>query len=228
MAEITLAKTRTILCEGPADKEFLERLIAQRNLPDFDVLEVRGKDRFGRFLFGLATNEGISRVAGILIVSDCDDSAAARFKEIRTQIQEANRLLEGSSESGRYGVPDQPLTVARSTEHLPAVVVLMVPWAGEAGNLETLCVSAIYELRPELRQCVDDYSDCTKTASTWGLGALSKMRLQCLIAVTCKTDPNKALRYVWSVDECPIRLDSASFDRLAQFLQEFDAHLSLT
>jgi len=87
-------------------------------------------------------------VSGILVVSDNDDDPGKSLSEVQDQLRDAG-----------YGVPQGTLTPATGAE-TPPVVIMMLPWAGEPGNLETLCLRAMYDASPELSKCVDEFCKC--------------------------------------------------------------------
>ncbi len=214
---ISLSRSRVLICEGPSDVAFFKHLIEERHLPDFDVFHPNelgtigpGNTGFGSFLSGLAVLLPSRPVTGILIASDNDLNPETSFANIRAQIQNP----------GGFGVPNAPLEVARSTDR-PPIVVMMIPWAGVAGTLESLCLDAIYGGRADLRICLDQYCNCVGS-SAWDAVRQSKMRLEALIPAICASDPATALRYAWSRPESIIPLTSPVFDQVAAFLQSFD------
>ncbi|MGI0015157.1 MAG: DUF3226 domain-containing protein [Nitrososphaera sp.] len=210
---------RLILCEGQSDAAFLRHLIQERRLPDFEVKypkegESGGRSAFGKRLDALRAEPGFERITAVLIMSDNDDDAEASFREIRTQIQWAG-----------YPAPEAPLQVARGNG-FPAVVVLMLPGAGELGNLELLCLRAAYDRWPNLKNCLDEYCQCARTVE-WPLNKQSKMRLRCLLSAVCEADPNTSLVYAWSDGKRGdlIPLDHQCFDQIAEFLRSIAAYL---
>jgi hypothetical protein len=218
---ISISKPRILICEGAADKAFFEHLLSQRNLPQFDVFHpfeldgvASGNTGFRDFLRGLSLLLPSANASGILLVSDNDLDPDGSFQKVRTQIQEADG----------FGVPATPLEVARSANY-PPVVVMMLPRAGVPGALETLCLDAIYAARPELKDCVDEYCDCTGT-SGWNQIKQSKMRLESLMAAICQSRPATALKLAWSQKETIIPLDRDVFDPIAEFLREFDTYVA--
>jgi len=216
---ITITHPRVIICEGPSDQKFLENLIESKSILQFDILHSSGKSGYERTLSALTVAPGFVGVRGILIVGDNDDDPAAAFRSIREQIESVNRVAE-IQRAGGYGVPDRPQEVARS-EAFPPVVLLMLPWTGQSGCLETLLLEAVYDASPDLKKCVDAYSRCTKT-DVWGVVEQSKMRLQALISAICKSDPNTPPAWAWDRHETIIPLDRNCFDPIAAFLRDFD------
>ncbi|HXN54007.1 MAG TPA: DUF3226 domain-containing protein [Candidatus Acidoferrum sp.] len=214
---ISLSQPRILICEGSSDVSFFSHLIKKRNLPEFDIFQPNvaegvpsGKGGYKGFLEGLSTILPSKAVKGILIVGDNDLNPANSFQNIQDQITAA----------GGYGVPAEPLQLARSNT-LPPVVVMMLPWAGVEGVLESLCLEALLGYRPHLKECVDHFSECTQTME-WEPTIRAKMQLHALVSALCKSEPATALTHVWSKKETIVPLDQPAFDQLANFLSRFD------
>ena len=95
---------RLLLCEGPEDKAFFERLIRTRSLPSFrisdtggKILKAAGNTRFG---FALKAKKLERGVKDILIVADNDEAPDKSFSNVCKQIRDAY-------DSDK--VPDRPL-----------------------------------------------------------------------------------------------------------------------
>ncbi len=207
---IKITESRVIVCEGKGDVAFFEHLIQKRGLPGFQVLPADGKDRYERVLVALSAAPGFEGISGILVVGDNDLDPPAAFRNIQQQIGAA----------GGYGVPNHPSEPVKSAG-FPAVVVMMVPSPEGIGCLETLLIGAVYDVRPNLKPCVDAYAACTH-ADAWNEVEQSKMNLQVLISGVCRSDPNTPVSYAWSRNEDIIPLDRPCFDQIADFLAEFD------
>lgn len=220
---ISLTEQRLIICEGRSDQAFFRELIRRRGLAQFDVFNPQdlngtgpGKDGYKAFLEGLSVRLASPSplVRGILLVADNDLDPAVAFANIQRQIREA---------VGGYGVPANPLEVARSTAvpGMPPTVVLMLPWTGERGALESLLLGAIYKGNTGIKACIDDYCRCT-SSHQWDLVKQSKMRIQALLAAMCRSNPDVPLQGAWSQSEQLIDVTLSEFDRIADFLAGFD------
>lgn len=206
---IEITGRHVIVCEGKADVAFFEHLIAERGLPEFQVLPANGNSRYGDILVALTAAPGFNGLSGILVVADNDLDPAAAFQNILEQIQEA----------GGYGVPNAPRVPARSAG-FPTIVPLMVPWDDTVGCLETLLLEAVRAVNPELAACVETYATCTHV-DVWNEVERSKMKLQALTSVICRSDPNTPVSYAWSRPETIISLTQPCFNQIADFLQAF-------
>ena len=213
----SLIRPYLIICEGTNDNAFLMALLKTRNISGFEVAypqspeqESDGRNGFGDLLGGLILKRGFSNLRGIIILSDNDANEAKSFQLIQEQIEKA----------GSYSIPAQSFEAVQ-TEGYPALIVLMLPWKGELGNLETLCLRAAVDNWPKVATCLNDYYECSD-APNWSLSKRSKMQLRCLLAATCKQDPNTSLTYIWKRQpEFQIPLAHPCFDNLATFLKNF-------
>jgi len=215
-----IKEPRLILCEGQGDAQFIKHLIKERNLPGFDVhfphepyTETGGVNGFKEMLEALSLFHGFRTLKGILILSDNDDNPANAFLSLSEVISSA----EG------YKAPSQPLEVVR-TDGVPPLVVVMLPWRDQPGNIETLCLISSYDSYPPIRACLDEYVTCTGV-NTWGLTKQSKMKMRCMLSSTCNSDPNTSLVYAWSRGENLIPLNHRCFDQIADFLRRFDDYI---
>lgn len=223
---IAITKPRVIVCEGEGDKAFFSHLIQERRLPEFDIFHpaeeegvAGGVTGYKDFLVALSVPLILRGTSGVLIVADNDIDPNASFGFVQQQIRDAAAIVE--TDSGvTYGVPVAPMQVANG-QGLPPIVVMMFPWTGHPGNLETICLDAVYAARPDLRECIDSYCVCSHT-NGWDISKQSKMRLECLIATLCRSKPSTALRYAWSRPESIIPLEQASFNQVADVLRGFD------
>ncbi|MGA2481739.1 MAG: DUF3226 domain-containing protein [Candidatus Acidiferrales bacterium] len=157
---------------------------------------------------------GFAAVKGVLVVGDNDADPAASFQHIQSQIQAA----------GGFGIPASPLEVARSQDK-PPIVVMMLPWTSLPGNLETLCLDAMYAAHNHLKDCIDDYCTCTRT-SDWDLAKQSKMRMRCLMSSICQSDPDVPLTGAWSHRETIVSLEHRAFDGVSDLLNRFDSQIA--
>ena len=215
----TFDREWVILCEGEADKRFLDRLIQFHDItpvkfsvhfPSRGDDPTGGRGKFGRWLAAAhETSQSFQdNVGAVLVISDNDDNRAASFGEVAAGLT-----------AGGFPVPQQERVVARQRDY-PDIVVLMIP-IGENGNLETLCVRAAYS-KWDLEGCLDTYVAGTPAAQ-WRLGKQSKMRMQALLAATCETQPDISLAYVWQQrEEFHLPLGDPAFAGIVEFLTDFE------
>ena len=218
-----------ILCEGARDSNFFRHLIRERGLPHFavtcptentldgELIETGGRAGFSLALRGFRAGTKWADLSAILIASDNDDDPTKSFGEVQKQIIDA----------GGYAVPEEPLKVARIPESVP-IAVVMVPWKGEQGSLDTLCLQPMYDKWPNGRECLDGFCACTSVNTWTSVSKRSKLRVQVLLSAMCPSDPNTTLRYAWSGGGRgdPVPLQHRAFDRVAEFLRDFGTLLA--
>lgn len=212
---------RTILCEGEGDRSFFRHLIESRGLPRFDVFcpgkpytEDGAVEGYDDMLTLFATGDGFRDVTGILVQGDNDEHPGKKFNDIRNKI--------GAAEG--YTPPAQPLEVVRNNTR-PPLLVMMLPWVGEHGALETLCLRSAEDAHPKIRDCVEAHVRCVDV-SEWDLVKQHKMRLRCMMTSICKTDPYTSLVHAWSRSVEMIPLNHSCFNQIADFLQNFDKYIT--
>jgi len=216
---IEFTKEWLIVCEGGADKAFFQELIQKRSLPDFQVQYplrkgdvTGGWTKYAHFLNDIKTNEGFIRnVKAILVTADNDDDPPTRFSEIQEQIRRA----------GGYGVPDAELQVARSAGTLPDIVIMMLPLNGTPGTIESCLLPSALSKWPELESPLEEYLRCSP-ANDWEDRKKAKMKMQCVLAATCRQDPNTSISLLWGrPEDYHIPVDHTCFDGIANILQDF-------
>jgi hypothetical protein len=206
--EIFMA-SRLIICEGASDCRFLTLLLERRQITGFQVVRpANSKDGFeNRLRVIRASEDDLAKIETIVLITDNDDDPAAAFNRIARQVRQA----------GQYPIPAQPLTVARKTDY-PDIVIVMIPWEGIEGGLETLILEALADKEPDVRKCLEEYLNCTP-ARDWNSNKQAKMLLVCMIAGICKGNPAGSLTYLWNTENNLLDLiDHSCFDRLANFL----------
>lgn len=200
-----------IICEGEADNEFLKALLAERGIVGFQVTNpANGKHGFGTRLRAIRANRGYANIDRILLVRDNDDDPSGSFRDMKSQIRDAQG----------YGIPRAPLASTRRRGE-PRVAVMMLPWIREEGCLETLLLRVFSHTWPDKRRCADEYLECIGVANL-PVASHSKMVLRCVIASVLPSEPDISLRYLWSKHRDLRRLLAhKSFTPIVDFLQSF-------
>jgi hypothetical protein len=115
---------RLLVCEGPEDRMFFDRLIdLHADIPKFFIYDAGGNRAFATALrrFKVEHPREFNSLVGILIVADKDEEPDKNFREACAQIGDA---------LGIGSVPSSPLVKSRRTQTLRApVTVMMVPLA---------------------------------------------------------------------------------------------------
>lgn len=203
---------RFILCEGENDKHFLEILISHKNLPPFQVMHADeanggkggGRSGFGPALEGFDVHTGFEKLRGIAIVTDNDTPSTCPDLE---------------RELSRYGYVQSGSDCLGTLNSIPVRLILL-PNRNEFGDLETLCLPALYDKWASSEKCVTEYLRCTAAALWRRQNKIPKAKVRSIISGYYEADPNKGLGYLFK--EEPDLLDDKCFDELADILRHFD------
>jgi hypothetical protein len=209
------------------DAEFFCELIKERGLPHFEVAscgyakeikrERDGIDHLPGALDAITTLTGFPEVEGILIAADNDSDGNAVFAKVTGYINEAF-----VSPGVPYVAPPAPLVKGPGS---PPVVVLMLPWVGVPGALDTLCLAAASTKRPALAAPVQDFATAANVdeAHGWKVTKRDKMKLRSLLSAAHAADPYISPAWVWSDGTDLVPVTDIAFDQIAEFLKDFPA-----
>lgn len=200
-----------ILCEGEEDKAFLSELIRLRGLPEFQIEFAGGWTKYGTHLNKIKEVESFKQnVKVVLVISDCDDDSRKQF----------NRVCRNITSDSDFGVPRNPQEKSVIKNGMPPIVILMIPIDEKTGGLEGTILKAAYS-RFRVKTKLETFIG-TMPSGKWKRNPKDKARIRCLIATTCKEDPNTTLRWLWKRKPCyHFPVTHKSLDRLADFLQNF-------
>jgi hypothetical protein len=216
-----------VICEGPADRALITRLLQVRwGVTDFSVRCTHSDDPDNHQCAGKSGLTATLRAAdavraihpraarGIAIVFDSDDNPTANFKSILDSIKAAKLS---------YPVPTAPLEIARRKD-APSIAIALLPWHDTQGHLDELVFEALQQSHADLLQPIADYRTATAhRTGTWRFSIQSKMKLRCMIAASFEKDPSRSLAYLLEGSDCPVDFKHSCFDRLVAFLDEFRA-----
>src|SRR4051812_10217397 len=185
-----------IVCEGESDRRFFSQLIEVRQIPnDFQVRypgrseedKRGGRNAIGPWLMTATIVAGWDNIRGVLIVSDNDDDPKKSFAEV----------IQSLSSAKWPGIPTVEDTVAKA-RGFPHTVIHMIP-ESQHGALETMCLTAAYSKWQNIQQPLDNFVQAVGVGA-WGPTKESKMRLQSVIAATCKPRPETGFMGHWRED----------------------------
>ncbi len=205
-----------LIAEGLHEDSFFKALARARGLPAFNIPnrekgEPTGNGSFTSRLTALhiASAPEFVNAAYVLVVADNAACPERLFSQIAGDIVR----------SRCWSKPNGPRERVESTEGLPPLYLLMLPWDDDKGCLETLCYTAAASNYPVAADCVTKYIRCA-SLSVRPIEKLDKIRIRCLISAICEDDPNTTLQYAWSGD-CPdmIPLDHHCFDKIVAWIK---------
>lgn len=174
--------SRLLLCEGPDDAAFFNRLIEVRNLRRFEVRftnsktdKTGGNTKFGLKLRAIKFNPAYDKIRNILIVSDNDTDPATSLKNVIKQVKQAELL-------------PAPIAELVASTSRPVVTIMMLPLGGQGGNIEYVCSHVAKRKRPAMRAHIENFS-AVVGAGQWTNSRRGKMELRAALAVTCERNP---------------------------------------
>jgi hypothetical protein len=220
-----ISHKHVLLCEGMHDAEFFKHLTLDRGLPAFQVASCGfvagapsgrdGVDNLTSALNAIVAVPGFSQVEAVLIVADNDSDPIAAFKKVQQLIGATADIAAGR----RYAIPDAPLTKSGIR---PVMVVMMLPWTGVPGALDTLCLTAASNKEPAKAVCVDTFAKCAQS-DKWPPTKMHKMKLRSLLSATNESDPYISPDWVWRDGTDLVPLSDNVFDQIATFIRGFPA-----
>lgn len=219
----SITKPFVILCEGPADQIFFERLLNKQKIKGFDVPphthfgnKYHGWSGLGFMLRSLAGDPAsYSKLSGVLIIAD--NATVTTFKDVCEKI-----AIDGPFVApDRFIPPSKPNEVVKQPDGHPCLCIMLVP-IGTLGALESICADSITKRKPWLATCVNEYLSCEKImALNWRPEKRDKARLQCLIAALNEDDPNKGLAHLLHREPPLIPFTSQVFSPIVKEIRRF-------
>lgn len=219
-----LTKKFVLLCEGQADQIFFEKLFERRKIKNIDIPphvelgKYYGWAGLGRMLKALSGDpQGYARLKGVLIVADSGTTITSTFKNICRKLKEDGPFGTPST----FVKPQGPYRITEQQDSHPPISIMLIP-DGRPGALETLCVESIFSRKAWLKICVENYLACGQIdALNWRAEKRDKAYMQCIIAALYEKDPNKGLRYLFSVKPPIINFSSKCFTPLIKQIERF-------
>lgn len=169
-----------------------------------------GNTGFARAIrsFQITRTRDYRRLTDIVLVADNDQRPQWSFDNVCRQIEDV---------FGAGSAPTNPQTKSKTK---PAVSVLMIPWTGICGQLESLCVDAASSADVVSAGRTTDFL-ATARADQWNNDSrYGKAWLRANLAIRCERDPAVHLAGLFERprERRLIPLLHASFSRIAGFL----------
>jgi hypothetical protein len=212
---------RLLLCEGPDDKGFLEALIREHHLPQFQIChaaEFKGKDDqpptggkngFRGCLDGADVLRGFDDLKAILIVTDNDSDSALR--DLRRIMRDVCDIPQDVTEIGSFcGKP---------------LAVYLIPSANEIGDLESYCLPEIHRVWPNAEKQVTAFLTETKALAWEKLSSIRKAKARAAIVSNYQPDPYHGIGVLFRKGY--FQCKNQRFDELVNFLRDFDAFVGI-
>ncbi len=228
-----IEKRFLVLCEGMHDKQFFDYLGQENGFAGLfqtascgSIAGVVGhRDGISHLTNALNALPGVpgfyTQLEAVIIAADNDSDPASAFEQVRLLIRAAADISPGK----RFEAPAAPLKKAGRE---PYVVVLMMPWTGTPGALDSLCHRSASDQRPLIAAAVDRFAATVSVdaAHGWSITKEHKMKLRSLISAAYPTDPYISPAWVWSDGTDLVPLTNPAFNQVAAFLQNFPTFLA--
>jgi hypothetical protein len=218
---ISFVHSRLIIGEGPHDAAFFRVLLANRKLPAAhihfteELSRMPGKSGFGESLARIRNLTGFSNLKHVVLVTDSDKNARGSFQEVADLVRNVRAPALGEPPHS-YPIPTEQHKRANGN---PSITILMVPWKGKVGALETLCFEAAIRNRPAEAKCVDQFAKCART-NTWSPQKRAKMNLRSLITSIHERNPDIGFGKIWEDAPDLIPISDTAFSQIAKFLSK--------
>ena len=202
-----------VVCEGFQDVGLVCALLKHLNIVNCDVTYPKrseggnGKEAIHKAISLLS---GRPEVEGVLVIADSDGNQAKAFAEVRVGL-------------AKFPIPPKAFSVVKQRSLRTGVFLL--PGEGRTGALEHLLLEVVRGDRPDLIAHVETYRNNTLGTEQWSENKNAKMKMQCIVAATCKRNPYCSLSWIWDekYDAVPVRPDSPALQELSDFLVAFSS-----
>jgi hypothetical protein len=214
---LTIEHDIVILCEGPADQNFIKKLIEVRGgFAPIDFLppdQFYGHTNFDRMLIALkGTGLSFTRIKGILIVADSHDAPQTTFTNICNQIR---RVPD-------FPVPTRLLDPAPATPGHPSVAIMLLPDEQTPGALESLFAQEIVRMHPWVSACVDAFLSCDQIAAhVWPPEKQAKARYHSMVGALHYEDPSRSASTTFTSKPPVMSIAAPTFDSVEKRIKDF-------
>jgi hypothetical protein len=221
-----------LLCEGMHDAEFFKHLGMDRGFQGTFQIASCGyvsqphgrRDGIGHLtaaLDALPSIPDFHKLEAIIVAADNDSDARISFQNVQNLINATAEIEPGR----RYSCPPAELTKGGAN---PTIVIMMVPWTGIPGALDTLCHASASARRPAIAAAVARFAAAAgvNDANGWPITKQHKMHLRSLLSAAYVSDPYIAPAWVWGDGTDLVPLSDHSFNQIAEFLGNFSAFIA--
>ena len=205
------------------DVQFFYYLAQTRGLPAFQAASCGniagappGRDGIDHLTGALNALPAIptffSKLECILIVADNDGNPTAALQRVQQYIDATIDIQPGR----RYIAPAAEQLSAGAN---PSITILMLPWTGMPGALDSLCLAAARNREPGIAACVDNFERCINPQG-WEPQKIAKMKLRAHISAAY-SDPYISPAWVWRDNTDLVPLNDPVFNQIEGFLRAF-------
>ena len=164
-----------------------------------------GIDGFAPAVEGFPIIKGFRSLKGIAILIDND--GPDRIKTLRRQLKRCG-FVQATSNYGGH-IEGQP------------VAIVPLPSKNEYGDLEKVCLPALYTIWPGAEECVEEFLESTGALEWKKQHQLWKAKVRCAISGHFEKDPYRGVGFLLKNKKFTQMAKHPCFDRLVYFLQNF-------
>lgn len=206
-----------VVCEGFSDVAFLDALLSNRGITEFDIgcpnqtnHGADGVSGIPSYLEALRAHRNGKNIETLVVMVDADTNHEKAFADVCKALKSAD---------ADFSPPGEPW---KATDDNPRTGVIVIPKPLTNGTMEDLLTDAAFTADPKLKGCVDDFVKCVGKSTAWSSNKIAKMKASCAIAVSCSDDPSVSLAWLWKKknEDIPFPLQSPVFDPIANFLRQ--------
>ncbi len=196
---------KLVVVEGKDDERFFIALLRQIGLTDVQCIGLGGKDEMGKAETwkAIVATPGFAKVEALAIVRDADDNPQGAFQSVTDTLR-------------NVGLPS-PSAPFRIEQGALRVCVIILPDAGDKGDLEDLCLQALAE--EPVMECVEQFWECVQRREKHPPRKVSKAKLHAYLS--SRREPGRRLGEAAEAGDIP--LSSQAFDRVKKALRDLFA-----
>jgi hypothetical protein len=127
---LKISKPKLLIVEGKEEEFFFDAFINHLDIQEVQVAGIGGKGKIRPNLKALIIDSNFPQVVSLGIIRDADESAENAFQSVRESLLAA-------------GLPS-PKRALSFVKGSPRVAVMILPARNQQGELEDLCLNAIY------------------------------------------------------------------------------------
>jgi hypothetical protein len=218
---------KAIVGEGKSDSHFFQAFCEANDIVGFgyaftgmhdpESLNPAGFDAFVRYLPALCNLSGFNQLTDLVLVCDSAESQEKQERELRKQIQNANREIAADV----YPEPNAINVI--QTKGMPRVHILMIP-KGRRGGLESICIDVARDHQniggdkgTRIEGWVNAFAD--SACSNWTVERRDKLRLQAFMSAAWDSKPDLHFSQLFEITRNKlVPLNGRAFDEIREFL----------
>lgn len=202
MRTIQITSRKLVVVEGKDDERFFSTLLRQVGLTDVQCIGLGGRDEMGKTETwkAIVATPGFAAVEALAIVRDADDNPQGAFQSVTDTLRKVG-----------LPSPSAPFQIGQGT---PRVCVIILPDAGDKGDLEDLCLRSL--ANEPVMECVEQFWECVQRREKHPPRKVSKAKLHAYLS--SRSEPGRRLGEAAEAGDIP--LSSQAFDRVKQTLQQ--------